>query len=60
MNFRHLLEIHELPQSMLKEINALLKERGLLMNQGTLIDVTLIASPNSTKNKKHARDPEMH
>lgn len=51
MNFRHLLETHELPQSMLKEINALLRERGLLMNQGTLIDATLIAAPSSTKNK---------
>lgn len=60
MNFRHLLDTHELPQSMLKEINALLRERGLLMNQGTLIDATLIAAPSSTKNKKHERDPEMH
>lgn len=60
MNFRHLLETHELPQSMLKEINVLLRERGLLMNQGTLIDATLIAAPNSTKNKKRERDPEMH
>lgn len=60
MNFRHLLETHELPQSMLKEINTLLRERGLLMNQGTLIDATLIAAPSSTKNKTHERDPEMH
>ncbi len=52
MNFRHLLETHELPQSMLKEINALLlRERGLLMTQGTLIDATLIAAPSSTKKK---------
>lgn len=60
MNFRHLMETHELPQSMLKEINGLLRERGLLMNQGTLIDATLIAAPNSTKNKVHKRDPDMH
>ena len=30
------------------------------MNQGTLIDATLIAAPSSTKNKQHARDPQMH
>ena len=60
MDFRHLLEKNALPQAMLQEVNALLKERGLLMSQGTLIDATLIAAPSSTKNKPHARDPEMH
>ena len=60
LNFRHLLETHELPQAMLREVNALLKERGLLMSQGTLIDATLIAAPSSTKNRKHERDPQMH
>lgn len=60
MDFRHLLEKNALPQAMLKEVNELLKERGLLMSQGTLIDATLIAAPSSTKNKSHTRDPEMH
>ena len=60
MGFRHLLETHELPQALLKEVNALLRERGLLRSQGTLIDATLIAAPCSTKNKKHERDPAMH
>ena len=35
MDFRHLLEKHHLPQALLAEVNALLTERGLLMNQGT-------------------------
>ncbi len=60
MDFRHLLEKNALPQAMLKEVNELLKERGWLMSQGTLIDATLIAAPSSTKNKSHQRDPEMH
>lgn len=60
MGFRHRLEAHALPQALLKEVNALLKERGLLMNQGTLIDATLIAAPSSTKNKTRTRDPDMH
>ncbi len=60
MDFRHLLEKIALPQAMLTEVNALLKERGLLMSQGTLIDATLIAAPSSTKSKSHQRDPEMH
>ena len=60
MGFRHLLEAHELTQAMLAEINAMLKEQGLLMSQGTLVDATLIAAPSSTKNQAHSRDPEMH
>lgn len=50
-NFRHLLERHELTQAMLAEVNATLRERGLLMSKGTLIDATLIAAPPSTKNR---------
>ncbi len=60
MGFRHLLEANELPQAILKEVNSLLKERGLLMTRGTLIDATLIAAPSSTKNKECWRDPSMH
>lgn len=60
MGFRHLLETHDLTQALLVEINAMLKERGLLMSRGTLVDATLIAAPSSTKNKEHERDPEMH
>lgn len=32
----------------------------MAMKQGTIIDATLISAPNSTKNKKGERDPEMH
>ena len=60
IDFRHLLEKNALPQAMLTEVNALLKERGLLMSQGTLIEATLIAAPSSTKSKSHQRDQEMH
>lgn len=60
MGFRHLLEANQLPQAILKEVNTLLKERGLLMNRGTLVDATLIAAPSSTKNEKRERDPDMH
>ena len=60
MGFRHLLEAHDLTKAMLVEVNVMLMERGLLMTKGTLVDATLIAAPSSTKNKEHARDPEMH
>ena len=60
MNFRHLLEAHGLTQAMLAEINGQLREKNLLMSKGTLVDATLIAAPPSTKNRDHARDPQMH
>lgn len=60
MGFRHLLEANDLTRAMLVEVNALLLEQGLLMTEGTLVDATLIAAPSSTKNRAHARDPEMH
>jgi IS5 family transposase len=60
LNFRHLLERHQLTASIFNTINAHLAEKGLLLREGTIIDATLIAAPPSTKNKDGQRDPEMH
>jgi len=60
LNFRHLLEAHGLAQAMFKTVSALLTDKGLLLQQGTLVDATLIAAPSSTKNKERSRDPQMH
>jgi IS5 family transposase len=60
LNFRHWLESHELSQALFAEVSAMLEKRGLLMRQGTIVDATIIAAPSSTKNKRKARDPEMH
>ena len=60
LRFRHRLETHKLAEQILQTVNELLTERGLLLKVGTAIDATLIAAPNSTKNKDKARDPEMH
>ena len=51
LKFRHLLETAGLTKTIFDTINQLLRERGLLMNQGTLVDATLIAAPSSTKNQ---------
>ena len=59
LKFRRLLEEHQLTQAMFEEVKTLLSEQGLLMREGTLVDATIIAAPPSTKNKEHARDPEM-
>ncbi|MEA3208013.1 MAG: transposase, family [Chthoniobacter sp.] len=60
LNFRHLLEAHDLPQQIFAEVGALLSERKLLMREGTIVDATIIAAPSSTKNARKERDPEMH
>lgn len=39
--------------------DAQLVEPGLLMSKGALVDATLIDVPSSTKNREHARNPEM-
>src|SRR5690606_40545159 len=59
LNFRHLLEKHELTKAIFEEVGALLKEEGLLLKQGTLVDATIISAPSSTKNRSGTRDPEM-
>jgi len=59
LNFRHLLERHNLTKAIFKDISAYLEEHALLMRGGTIMDATLIAASPSTKNKNHKRDPEM-
>jgi IS5 family transposase len=60
LRFRHRLEKHKLSEQMLEAVNDILQAKGLLLKHGTVVDATLIAAPSSTKNKDHARDPEMH
>jgi len=60
LKFRRLLQTHDLTPALFAQINAHLRERGLLMREGTMIDATLIAAPSSTKNAKGERDPDMH
>ena len=57
---RHLLEQHDLTARLLETVNSLLKAKGLLVSQGTMVDATIIHAPSSTKNAKGERDPEMH
>ena len=60
LNFRHLLERHELGQGLLEEINAHLESQGLRLREGTIVDASIIEAPSSTKNRARERDPEMH
>jgi transposase, IS5 family len=59
LDFRHLLERHELTKAVFAAVAEHLEARGALLRGGTIMDATLIAAPPSTKNKAHKRDPDM-
>ena len=60
LNFRHLLEQHDLGAAMFSKVGELLLANGMKLSGGTIVDATIIAAPSSTKNADNARDPEMH
>ena len=60
LNFRRLLETHDLAPKILARVNAHLARKGQSLRAGTIVDATIIAAPSSTKNKDGKRDPEMH
>ena len=60
LQFRHLLEKHDLTKKLFEAINGKLSAAGLMMREGTIADATIIAAPPSVKNEAKARDPEMH
>lgn len=59
LNFRPLLEAHELTAKIFAEVVEYLEEHKLLLRQGTIVDATIIAAPPSTRNTERKRDPEM-
>jgi IS5 family transposase len=60
LNFRHLLEEHQLGAALFAKVGELLLANGLKLSGGTIVDATLIAAPPSVKNRDKSRDPEMH
>ena len=60
LNFRHLLEAHELTKTVFEAVAEYLEARGALLRGGTIVDATLIAASPSTKNEAGKRDPQMH
>lgn len=59
LNFRRLLERHQLTEAIFQAVNRLLADQRLLLKSGTLVDATIISAPSSTKNADRSRDPEM-
>ena len=60
LNFRRLLETHDLAPKVLERVNAHLARKGQSLKAGTIVDATIIVGPSSTKNQGGERDPEMH
>ena len=60
LNFRHLLEAHNLGAALFAKVGELLLKGGMKLSGGTIVDATLIAAPPSVKNQEKSRDPEMH
>jgi IS5 family transposase len=60
LNFRHLLEQHDLCGRMLMAVNRYLETKGISIATGTIVGATILHAPSSTKNEKKERDPEMH
>ena len=58
--FRHLMEKHNLGDQLFHLVNQYLKENGMKVSRGTIVDASIINAPSSTKNKKKERDPDMH
>lgn len=58
--FRHLLEAYNLGLAISEEVNRYLTNRKIKVNNGTIVDATIIHAPSSTKNDFGERDPEMH
>ena len=59
LQFRHLLERHDLTQALFEAVDAELREKGYHLSKGTMVDATLIQASGSTKNKAGQRDPQM-
>jgi IS5 family transposase len=60
LTFRHLLEKHDLGQQIFAVVKAHLKDNGMAMKQGTIIDATLIAAPSSTLTEAAGRAWRSH
>lgn len=60
LNFRHFLEKHKFGKRMFDTIQKHLAGQGFRLQEGSIVDASIIEAPISTKNKSGERDPEMH
>jgi len=60
LNFRHFVEKHKFGKRLFDSVQDHLNEQGLKLQEGSIVDASIISAPTSTKNKNGERDPEMH
>lgn len=58
--FRNLMVRKGLQEALFGQVLEMLKERGLVLKRGSIVDSTIIAAPSSTKNQSKQRDPDAH
>ncbi|MBC8535928.1 hypothetical protein [Feifania hominis] len=51
---------NKIGKKLFNALKAAFDEAGLIYRGGTIVDVSLIAAPSSTKNEKKERNPKMH
>lgn len=52
-----MLEEYDLAEDILKQVNALLTRKGLLLKRGSIVDATITAASSSTKNARANATP---
>ena len=60
LNFRHFVEQNKFGKRLFDTIRSHLDSQGLRLQEGSIVDATIISAPTSTKNRSRQRDPEMH
>ena len=59
LHFRNLPEQYQLGQGLFEEIKGHLAEQGVRLQEGAIVDATIIGAPSPTKNRSGHRDPEI-
>ena len=59
LNFRRMMEAHQLSEKLFKDVNAYLEEQGIRVSPGSMVDATIVQAPSSTKNRERKRDDDM-
>lgn len=60
LRFRRLLDVNLLGERLFAKVGEVRQKRGMNVGTGTIVDVTIVGAPSSTKNAEKMRDPEMH
>ena len=58
--FRKMLERNKLNKKIFQQEVETLKAHGIIREQGTIVDATIISAPDSNKNKERKRNPEFN